>query len=234
MENSKENKPKGRPKKSNNKEAYKNTPFYNNLNKLFGERNESQETVATALGTTRQSFGNWLSGRNQPDYEKLVAIANYYNVSTDYLLGLSNIPCIDDKLQATCEYTGLDIFVAHQMHSSIQMNEPIAEALNFLDINKGLMIISRCIAQCQKIIDEIVELEKALKNEYPQIRTNDNGDIIVNLNDQDEISIANNSKFRKIGELEKALSFSTYELQQSIIESTFLYKKKMRSNNDKH
>ena len=87
MENSKENKPKGRPKKGNKEETYKNTPVCNNLNKLFGERNESQETVATALGTTRQSFGNWLSGRNQPDYEKLVAIADYYNVSTDYLLG---------------------------------------------------------------------------------------------------------------------------------------------------
>jgi hypothetical protein len=151
-------------------------------------------------------------------------------VSIDYLLGLSEVPCVNDKLRATCEYTGLDFFVAHQMNSSMQMNEPIAEALIFLDKNTGLLTVSRQINQCQKLIDEIVKLEISLKNKYPQIRTNDNGDIIVDLNNQDEIQIANDCDFRKIGTLEEELSFSTYKLEQSITKSVISYKIKRRNN----
>jgi hypothetical protein len=70
MANSKENKRKGRPKKNNDKEPYRNTVFCNKLNKLFGDSGESQEVAANKFNTTRQTFGNWLAGRNQPDYEK--------------------------------------------------------------------------------------------------------------------------------------------------------------------
>jgi transcriptional regulator with XRE-family HTH domain len=107
MANSKENKRKGRPKKNNDKEPYRNTVFCNKLNKLFGNSGESQEVAANKFNTTRQTFGNWLAGRNQPDYETLIAIAKYYNVSTDYLLGLTETPTRNEDVQKACTTTGL-------------------------------------------------------------------------------------------------------------------------------
>lgn len=97
MENSKKNKQKGRPKKNDSK----GTAFQENLNKLFRKSGERQDAVAKVFGVSRQSFGNWLQGRNQPDYETLIAIANYYNVSTDYLLGRTENPTIDEDVQQT-------------------------------------------------------------------------------------------------------------------------------------
>lgn len=107
MSNSKEIKQKGRPKKLSEEGTYKNCEFYNRLNKCFGDRNESQEAVAKALGTTRQTFGNWLSGRNQPDFEKLIALAKYYNVSVDYLLGLSEDSTLEPDMKKAVKCTGL-------------------------------------------------------------------------------------------------------------------------------
>ena len=37
----------------------------------------------------------------------LKKIAEYFNVSTDYLLGLSNVKSTDTELKGVCEYTGL-------------------------------------------------------------------------------------------------------------------------------
>ena len=107
MVNSKENKQKGRPKKNNDKDPYRSTGFCDRLNELFGNSGESQEEVANKLGTTRQTFGNWLAGRNQPDYETLIAIAKYYNVSADYLLGLTETPTRNEDVQKACITTGL-------------------------------------------------------------------------------------------------------------------------------
>ncbi|WP_164170215.1 helix-turn-helix domain-containing protein [Ruminococcus flavefaciens] len=159
MSNSKENKPKGRPKKNNDKEPYRSTGFCNILNKLFGYSGESQEEVANKLGTTRQTFGNWLAGRNQPDYETLIAIAKYYNVSTDYLLGLSKVKSPDNKVQTACEVTGL--------------SEEAIEKLNNCYNNKATPEFTETISDiisCDSFFEMIEELwrygETLLQTEY--------------------------------------------------------------------
>lgn len=129
MDNSKENKQKGRPKKNNDKEPYRNTVFCNKLNKLFGDSGESQEVAANKFNTTRQTFGNWLAGRNQPDYETLIAIANYYNVSTDYLLGLTETPTRDEDVQKACTTTGLSVKAVLSLQS---MSKTLDKELNFI------------------------------------------------------------------------------------------------------
>ena len=47
----------------------------------------SQTTVANALGISRQSYNFYENGKRDPDTEMLKNIAEYFNVSTDYLLG---------------------------------------------------------------------------------------------------------------------------------------------------
>ncbi len=54
------------------------------------KRNISQETLALELGVSRQSISKWETNQANPDLDKLVLIANYFNVSIDYLLGYSN------------------------------------------------------------------------------------------------------------------------------------------------
>lgn len=63
-----------------------------NLRKDF---NISQVELATRLGVTKQCVSNWENDNILPSVDMLVKIAKYFNVSTDYLLGLDSANVID-------------------------------------------------------------------------------------------------------------------------------------------
>ena len=66
----------------------------------------SQVQLAEKLNVSKQTISNWENENIQPSVEMLVRIARLFHVSTDFLLGLDNIPRIDTD--------GLPIsFVAH-------------------------------------------------------------------------------------------------------------------------
>lgn len=57
------------------------------LAKLRKEKGNTQEEIAKYLGVTRPAYTAYERNTRTPDYELLKKIADYYNVSTDYLLG---------------------------------------------------------------------------------------------------------------------------------------------------
>lgn len=65
------------------------------------------EDVAKALGVTRQSLAQYRDGNNIPDVVLLSRMADYFGVSTDYLLGRTPNKTTDANLKAVCDYTGL-------------------------------------------------------------------------------------------------------------------------------
>ena len=50
----------------------------------------SQQTIGDMLGVTRWSVHNYEAGQNRPDYNGLLALADYFDVSLDYLVGRSD------------------------------------------------------------------------------------------------------------------------------------------------
>ena len=57
------------------------------LRELKGLR---QEDVAKVFSYGKSTISQWESGRNEPEYEILVKLAEYFEVTTDYLLGKTN------------------------------------------------------------------------------------------------------------------------------------------------
>ncbi|MBP3315429.1 MAG: helix-turn-helix transcriptional regulator [Clostridia bacterium] len=57
------------------------------IKKLRAENNITQETLATAIGVTPQAISRWESEGGYPDIELLPALADFFSVSTDELLG---------------------------------------------------------------------------------------------------------------------------------------------------
>lgn len=57
-----------------------------NIYNLRKEKNISQEEFANILNTSRQAVSKWERGEAYPDIDKLKDIANFFNVSIDYLL----------------------------------------------------------------------------------------------------------------------------------------------------
>jgi len=50
----------------------------------------SQNEFAKRLGIPQSSYSRYESGKNEPDYELLVSICRIFNVSSDWLLGLTD------------------------------------------------------------------------------------------------------------------------------------------------
>lgn len=57
------------------------------IKKLRAEHNMTQDTLATAIGVTPQAISRWESEGGYPDIELLPALADFFSVSTDELLG---------------------------------------------------------------------------------------------------------------------------------------------------
>ena len=59
------------------------------LRKEFGL---SQVDLAAQMEVTKQTISNWENENIQPSIDMLVGLANVFNVTTDYLLGLDDVP----------------------------------------------------------------------------------------------------------------------------------------------
>lgn len=61
------------------------------LKELRDEFGYDQKDMGQKLNMTSSAYGYYEQERSEPSLETLIKIANIFNVSTDYLLGLSNI-----------------------------------------------------------------------------------------------------------------------------------------------
>lgn len=66
--------------------------FASRIREIRTNQGLSQLQLASELGMIKQRVNNWESGVSLPSVDVLVALATYFNVSTDYLLGLSEEP----------------------------------------------------------------------------------------------------------------------------------------------
>ncbi|QDK70744.1 helix-turn-helix domain-containing protein [Lactococcus protaetiae] len=57
------------------------------LKKLRNEKNLTQKQIAEDLGISQPNYQQWESGKRSPSGETLERLADYFQVSTDYLLG---------------------------------------------------------------------------------------------------------------------------------------------------
>ncbi len=83
--------------------------FPTRFRKLIEENKTAQEELAILLDVKRQSVSLYANGDCSPSFDSLVKIADFYHVTTDWLLGRGrdDVRKTDPTLQAACEYTGL-------------------------------------------------------------------------------------------------------------------------------
>ncbi len=60
------------------------------IKELRLERNLTQSEVAKAIGTSQRNIGRWENGENTPAAIYVKALAEFFCVSADYLLGLED------------------------------------------------------------------------------------------------------------------------------------------------
>jgi len=62
-----------------------------NIRSLRNKKNVTQEELAAYLNISFQSVSKWERGENMPDIQTLAMLANYFDVTTDELLGMEKI-----------------------------------------------------------------------------------------------------------------------------------------------
>lgn len=69
--------------------------FGKRIKTLRLQRNMSQLELAKALAVTKSGVSAYETGARMPSYSVLIKIAQFFNVSTDYLLGLDEKDGVD-------------------------------------------------------------------------------------------------------------------------------------------
>lgn len=65
------------------------TEFKDRLREIRKKNNISQAKLGEFLNYRYSTISNYESGRNEPSYDDLIKIAKFFDVSADYLLGLT-------------------------------------------------------------------------------------------------------------------------------------------------
>lgn len=62
-----------------------------NLRDLRNQQNISQQALANILGISQQAINKYENHSIEPDISTLIAMANYFGVSIDYLVGRTDV-----------------------------------------------------------------------------------------------------------------------------------------------
>ncbi len=64
--------------------------FYRKIRELREDNDKTQKEVAEYLGTAYQYYAVYEKGASEISFERAIMLAKYYNVSLDYIAGLTN------------------------------------------------------------------------------------------------------------------------------------------------
>lgn len=103
--------------------------FNERLKKQRLRKNLLQKDVAYVIGTDRTTYVKYETGSSRPDIEMLCKIADYFQVSTDYLLCRTVHPSLLDSSSITSE---MDIFYTAKEELPSQSMEQLKNYTSFL------------------------------------------------------------------------------------------------------
>lgn len=127
--------------------------FSENLKNLLKNNNVSQYELSKILHNSQQSISRYVNGVTEPDIYNLIQIANYFNVSTDYLLGLSNdYNVINNNLSETENY-----LIGHLRQLNSEKKQELINYANYLVNKDSKQNNSKNIVD----LSELSDLEKA-------------------------------------------------------------------------
>ncbi len=61
--------------------------MYNKIQLLMMSRHMNKAELSKAIGVSSGNLSDWANGRSQPSIDKLIKLADYFDVSLDYITG---------------------------------------------------------------------------------------------------------------------------------------------------
>lgn len=190
--------------------------FAERLTQLRKKKDLKRQQVADDLGITRASLEFYEKGKRKPDIEMTARIAKYFQVSADYLLGLSKTPSTDKDIKGVCDYTGLskeaiNKIVELKKENTDYLNNGIFNTNAFVDFNTT-NFINEFIANGELYYMSLLANDIILKNYLI---------LSIYTSAIDKISKGENIDYKKVeNEIETAIEnkdLSTFRIQRAIL-----------------
>lgn len=107
------------------------------LKNLRKEKKLSQQQVADFLCVSNQTYSNYETGAREPDNENLKKLADFFNVSTDFLLDYESTYAYSIynndpkavKLEQTLKKLGVDKMSEEELKRFMDFAEPLAKLI---------------------------------------------------------------------------------------------------------
>ncbi len=96
--------------------------FASRLRQLRLDKNLRQEQVAKLIGVNKSAISTYENNTRQPSFDILVRLATLYRVSTDYLLGMTNMRSLDLSGLSDEEVAAVSELVAIMTKRNEQLN----------------------------------------------------------------------------------------------------------------
>jgi len=104
------------------------------ISNLMRERGVKASELSSATGINPSTFSQWKRGLQKPSVKAVKKIANYFNVTTDSLLGLSSTQDYSDSsIQISAIDEAFQLYVVTE-NLSEESQDDLKEFINYLKI----------------------------------------------------------------------------------------------------
>lgn len=162
------------------------------------------------------------NGQRTVTIDYLVKYANYFGVSTDYLLGLADPATRDPKIKAICEYTGLSETAINALHKRIRDIEDNCDKTDMKHIDNHFVFNFIDVSEYKKIVSDFIAssyFEKIIDCFYDEVVTKTNA-----YNEGLRMACGDLSKFIDFGKSDLLYSFLYWEKLATTFHDNKLYK----------
>lgn len=141
------------------------------IKELRIEKGLTQTEFANLFNLTQNAVTNIETGKRTLYYEELLSMANYFDVSTDYLIKENGVRDKKPEKQYICDYTGLDDNTIEKLHLYCTVDNALLEDTETDEMDKKYEIINtdenRAIINAfilSSVFDSLVNCDSTIKS----------------------------------------------------------------------
>ena len=132
---------------------------------------KTRQEIADELGVDQSYITKQYNGDRQITLEYVVKFAKLFNVSSDYLLGLSDVASVDANVKAICDYTGLSEFSVEVLNDYVKgatefKRKFVDWYINWLLLRDNFSLVVELRDAFQETMQQMANIEKRYNKMY--------------------------------------------------------------------